>query len=236
MINIAVVEDDNTYLKQIESYLKKYELENDLNFKISFFTDGFQITENYKATFDLILMDIKMKHMNGITTAEKIRSRDQEVIIIFITNTSQYAIKGYKVNALDYILKPISYFSFTQCLKKAIKKINNKNSKYITIINKNGAKKINIEAIYYIEIRNHTLTYHTSNGDYSTSGTMKKIASKLKKHGFFRCHRCYLVNLKYVDGIKGKYTFVKDKKLLISRNRKADFLDSLTDYMREVIR
>lgn len=122
MINIAVVEDDNTYLKQIESYLKKYELENDLNFKISFFTDGFQITENYKATFDLILMDIKMKHMNGITTAEKIRSRDQEVIIIFITNTSQYAIKGYKVNALDYILKPISYFSFTQCLKKAIKK------------------------------------------------------------------------------------------------------------------
>lgn len=236
MIKIAVVEDDDSYLEEIKEYLKRYENENDTKIVTTLFSDGYQIIDSYKAQYDIILMDIKMKQMNGMTAAEKIREIDPEVIIIFITNTSQYAIKGYKVNALDYVLKPISYFSFAQRLKKAIKKINNNNSKYITVVNKNGAQKLNINDIYYIEIRNHTLTYHSKTGEHSTSGTMKKVEKKLKDFGFFRCHRCYLVNLRHVDGIKNKHALLNEEKLMISRSRKSDFLDALTDYMREVVK
>lgn len=236
MIKIAVVEDDRSYLEEIKNYLKRYEAEHSIKINTTFFSDGYQIINNYKAQYDIILMDIRMKQMNGMTAAEKIREIDSEVIIIFITNTSQYAINGYKVNALDYVLKPISYFSFAQRLKKAIKKINNNNLKYITVVNKNGAQKLNINDIYYIEIRNHTLTYHSKNGEYSTSGTMKKIEKKLKKFGFFRCHRCYLVNLRHVDGIKNRHALINEEKLIISRSRKTDFLEALTDYIREVVK
>lgn len=236
MINIAVVEDEDVYADKLQEYLEKYEAESNNSFSITHFSDGYHIIDNYKAEYDVILMDVKMQNMNGMTAAKKIRKKDAEVVIIFITKTPQYAIQGYAVDALDYVLKPVSYFALTQRLERAINRIRNRNDKFVTIIFKGGAKKININDIYYIEIANHTLTYHTRDGEYSATGTMKSIENELKDEGFFRCNRCYLVNLNYVDKIEGKFAVVNGEKLLISRSRKSDFLEALTDQMRKVIK
>ena len=85
-----------------------------LPFSITHFSDGDEIALGYKGGYDLILMDIEMTFLDGMSAAEEIRRADPEVLIIFITNSPQYAIKGYAVQALDYILKPLSYYAFCQ--------------------------------------------------------------------------------------------------------------------------
>ena len=123
MIRIALVEDDPAYAEQLLSYLKEYEKESKERISVQTFSDGEDIVTEYRADYDIILMDVEMKFMDGMSAAEKIRKMDTEVVIIFITNMPQYAIQGYKVNALDYILKPISYFSFSESMVRALAKV-----------------------------------------------------------------------------------------------------------------
>ena len=101
MIRIAVVEDEELYISQLLQYLEDYQKEEKEEFHIKVFRDGDGITSDYKAQYDIILMDIQMKFIDGMTAAEEIRKVDSEVVIIFITNMSQYAIRGYEVGALD---------------------------------------------------------------------------------------------------------------------------------------
>ena len=111
MIRIAIVEDDRHDREALKKCLNRYEKENQMKFSVTEFQDGEDIVTDYTASYDLIILDIEMAFLNGMKAAEKIRELDTNVIIIFITNMPQYAIQGYKVNALDYILKPISYLS-----------------------------------------------------------------------------------------------------------------------------
>lgn len=112
MIQIAIVEDEEIYVKQLTEYIRKYQTERGRSIKVTVFGDGEDITENYSGGFDIILMDIQMRFMDGMTAAEKIRQMDQKVIIMFITNMIQYAVRGYEVDAMDYVVKPVEYFSF----------------------------------------------------------------------------------------------------------------------------
>lgn len=119
MIRLALVEDDELYRSQLREYIDKYSAASGEKFTVTEFSDGDEIALGYKAVYDIILMDIEMKFMDGMMAAEEIRKVDTEVIIIFITNSPQYAIKGYAVDALDYVLKPVSYYAFSQRLGRA---------------------------------------------------------------------------------------------------------------------
>ena len=101
MIHIAIVDDEVDYISQIQEYLARYEKESGESVKVSVFNDGDGIVHRYRSQFDIILMDVQMKFMDGMSAAEEIRKIDSEVVIIFITNTPQYAIRGYAVEALD---------------------------------------------------------------------------------------------------------------------------------------
>ena len=120
MIRLALVEDDELYRSQLREYIDKYSAVSGEKFTVAEFSDGDEIALGYKAVYDIILMDIEMKFMDGMMAAEEIRKVDTEVIIIFITNSPQYAIKGYAVDALDYVLKPVSYYAFSQRLGRAV--------------------------------------------------------------------------------------------------------------------
>lgn len=142
MLEIAIVEDEENYRKVLCQYLEKYEKETGEKIHTSIFTDGDEIVENYTAKYDIILMDIEMQFMNGMDAAHKIREVDRSVIIIFITNMAQYAIQGYEVDALDYVLKPISYFAFSQKIQRAVGRMKKREERYINIISKSGVNKV----------------------------------------------------------------------------------------------
>lgn len=111
MIHIAIVEDEKSYIKQLTEYIDRFSREFSQEIKLSVFTDGDEILEKYTADYDIILLDIQMRFIDGMTAAEKIREMDKSVVIMFITNMTSYAVKGYEVDALDYMVKPVEYFS-----------------------------------------------------------------------------------------------------------------------------
>lgn len=231
MIQIALVEDDANYVSELKGYLKEYETERAEKIEVTVFSDGEDIVSEYKGEFDIILMDVEMRFMDGMTAAEKIRELDTEVIIIFITNMPQYAIQGYKVDALDYVLKPVSYFAFTQRIERALSRLPQKKTNFLMIGGRNGVAKLDVSAIYYIEVQNHELIYHTTKGNYSMNGSMKEVEGSLDKNQFFRCHRCYLINLEYVDWFQGSDVQVHSEIIQVSRSRKKAFMDALNNYM-----
>ena len=143
MIRIAIVEDEDSYVQVLTGYLKQYETEHSLSFQISVFHDGLDIVSEYKADYDIILLDIQMKHLDGMKTAEKIRELDEDVSFIFITSTIQFAVQGYLVDALGYVVKPVAYLAFSQILGKAVKKVKQKQQKdYMTIEVEGGQMRL----------------------------------------------------------------------------------------------
>lgn len=195
-------------------------------FEITEFSDGEDITTNYTAKYDLILLDIEMAFMNGMSAAQRIREVDPDVELIFITNMPQYAIQGYKVNALDYMLKPISYFSFTETMNKALKRIGNSEKKYVVVATKGGKMKLDISSICYVEVLDHLLLYHTVDGIYEARGTLKDTLGQLDER-FFSCSRSFVVNLDYVEHYRGNDLTVNGDILAMSRGRRNAFLDAL---------
>lgn len=237
MIRIAIVEDDLTYSNQLEGYLHKYETEYGEAFEITTYTDGNLIVGDYHSQFDIILMDIEMQYMDGMSAAEAIRRVDKEVVIIFITYTPQYAIRGYAVEALDYIVKPISYFAFSQRLARAIIRMKKREQKSVIISVKGGVVRLPINSIYYIESQGHDIIYHTSSGDYVTSGTLKDAEEALASLHFFRGSKWYLINLSQVEGLEESAAKLKGgSSVVLSRGRKKEFMEALAQYWDEVMK
>ncbi len=234
MIRIAIVEDDKNYAEVLKKYIVRYEEEAGQKFVVTVFEDGEDIALDYKAEYDIILMDVEMQFMDGMKAAEEIRKVDQEVVIIFITNMPQYAMKGYAVEALDYVLKPINYFAFSQRLNRALDRMDHRRKRYISINYKGGIQKLEVSSILYVEVQNHDLIYYTGNGTYVTRGTMREVEQELAEDGFFRCNKCYLVNLEHVSGCEKNYACVGSEKVQVSRARKKDLMDALNNYINEV--
>lgn len=234
MIRIALVEDDPLYIKQLREYLERYENDSGHKFLISQFTDGDEIAIGYKASYDIILMDVEMRFMDGMTAAQKIREKDSSVVIIFITNLPQYAIRGYAVDALDYVLKPISYFAFSQRIDRALERMERRTRKYIYVNNREGGQKLDQARITYVEVQGRRLLFHTLDGTVATQYTLHEAEELLDEKMFFRCNKGYLVNLEQVSGIQDDNAIVGGEQVQISRSKKKAFWDALNNYINEV--
>ena len=236
MLKIAVVEDDVNYARQLSEYLCRYERERGAELTVTQFSDGDQLIEGYRPEFDMILMDIEMPLLDGMETARLIRRTDPEVVIIFITNMAQYAIQGYEVDALDYVLKPISYVAFSQRLDRALRRMKKREERYLTVSTREGVRKLGVSQIYYVESQGHTLLYHTNQGIVSSSGTMRDLEKELEPLHFFRGNKGYLINLEHVSGVREGCALVAGEELLLSRSRKNAFLEALTNYVGEAVK
>ena len=234
MIHIALVEDEEEYRKAFLGYLRRYEQESGRQFRISVFPDGEDIISSYKADYDLILMDIAMRFMDGMTAAEKIRELDQEVVIIFITNMPQFVMKGYAVDALDYVLKPVNYFAFSQRIERAISRMSRRREQYFTVPVRGGIRKLSVSNILYVEVQDHDLLFNTRNESILTRGSLAEVEAKLGNAGFFRCNKYCLVNLAFAGSLQGIDLVVAGEHIQVSRAKKKAILDALNNYLNEV--
>lgn len=231
MIHLAIVDDDEKSRRTLCDFVSRYEEEYNEKVKVTTFADGADIAEEYKAEYDIIILDIQMRFMDGMRAAELIRKVDTDVILIFITNMAQYAIKGYAVQAMNYLLKPVSYFAFSQELQKAAAQIRERKKGYFVIRVENGMVRLNVEEIEYIESIKHQIIVHTKSNSYTTRDSMKNVENLLSKYKFVRCNNSYLVNLRYVEGVVQNNVIVGGDELQISRPRKKAFMDALADYV-----
>ncbi|MCD7945680.1 MAG: LytTR family DNA-binding domain-containing protein [Clostridiales bacterium] len=231
MIRIAVVEDDPGYRQQLTEFIRRCEEEQGDQFKVTMFADGLEIAEEYAAAYDIIFLDIQMEHLDGMATAKRIRQQDKNVVIIFITNLAQYALQGYQVEALDYVLKPLSYFAFSQELKKAVRKVRERSACFLHLVQESGMVRLDVSAIRYIESAGHNVVYHTAEGDYTNRESLKSVEQKLEGRHFSRCNNCYLVNLSHVERADKMAVVVDGIELQMSRPRRKAFMEALAAYV-----
>ena len=232
MYRIAVVEDEQQYRDEVCQYIEQYATEHQLNFDVTTYTDGQEIVDDVQKYYDIIFFDIEMTQLNGMDAAKVIRERDANVVMVFITNMAQYAIEGYEVGALDFVLKPIDYYGFSFRLARALGRVQKKQGNLEFAINTpGGIKKLNSNDIYYIEIENRFLVYHTAEGDFSQRGTLQSAEEMFQNYHFVKCNHWYLVNLKYVTEIEENIVHVAGSRLEISRRNRAHFLKEVTEYI-----
>ncbi|SFU55140.1 LytR/AlgR family response regulator transcription factor [Butyrivibrio sp. M55] len=231
MINICIVEDESDQADLLRKYIQTYGNKTNQQFAITHFTDGIDLVDEYRAQFDIILLDIQMKHLDGMVAAEKIRKVDADVVIIFITSTVRYAVQGYAVDALGYVLKPVPYLQFEQLFDKAISRVMTKKQKlYIRVSVDERQLKLDCDNIYYIESQRNNVCIHCADEDYVTAGPLKKFEEMLGGHGFSKCHNAYIVNLSYVEGVRKEEVLLTNGIVLpISRARKKEFMMALTE-------
>ena len=234
-MRIAVVDDEKVSTQKLQEYLGRFAQEFNQKLDVQCFNDGFAFIDAFKGQFDLILLDISLPGMDGMEIAKQIRCSDPDVIILFVTNMAQYAIRGYEVDATDYILKPVNYFAFSQRLNRAIGRLKRRTRNYLVLSVRSGTYKLDVDSIYYVESQGHNLIFHSESGNFSISGTMKEVEEKLLRFHFFRCNKGYLVALKHVDSILDGCAVVHGQPLLISRARKSEFMEALTNFVGGVV-
>lgn len=234
-MRIAVVDDEKLYRDNLERCLHFCGDKHSLDIKVDCYKDGIELLDMKDIIYDVIYLDIKMSFVGGMETAQEIRKRDSEVIIVFCTNYVKYAIDGYAVNATDFLLKPVSDFAFYEHFKKILPKIENDNENFIVVKTKLGVKKIKYSKILYLESEGAYIKIITKNEEIVFLDTLKNLEMKLDKKVFFRSNSCYIVNLMYVTEVIDDCALVGNYKLKISRSRKKGFMEALTNFIGDEI-
>ena len=236
MIRIAIVEDEAAVQAQLLEYVERYKRQYGTAMEVKTFADGMELLDDYRPVYDLILLDVEMKHLDGMETAQRVRALDADVMIIFITNMAQYAIKGYAVGALDYVLKPVTYEQLCIRLSRAIQRVQRRRGGQIVLqLAGGGMQVLNTSEIYYLETRSRMLYYHTAKGEFAVRASLASAEKQLAEYHFARCNQCYLVNLEFVKAVDGDFVQVGEDRLEISRRQKAAFLTAVASYLGGVL-
>lgn len=231
MIRVGIVEDEAEQADLLEGYLARYGGERGEQFQVTRLPDGMDLVDDYKGQYDIILLDIQMRHLDGMAAAEKIRKVDTDVVIIFITSTVRYAVQGYSVDALGYVLKPVPYTQFSQIFEKAIARVQARQQHtYIQVAVAEGQIRLDCSTICYIESQRNHVILHCSGRDYVTAGPLKRFEELLSGHGFCKCHNAFLVNLSFVEAVNREEVVLTDRTTLsVSRARKKEFMAALAE-------
>ena len=223
MIRIGIVDDEKQERDQLKQALARFGAENGTELNVQEFDCAAVYLAAQDRDFDILYLDIDMPQMSGMELAEKIRETDQDVILIFCTNLQQFALNGYSVGALGFIVKPIQWYSFHMYLTRALK-----------VLQKRAGQ--NAAEIAYVEVRQHDLLYNLCGGDGKTEiiknrGSMQEIAAQLTPYGFVRCSASYLVNLRCITAVSRMNVYIGGAALPIGRTYKDAFTEAFSRYM-----
>lgn len=231
LIRIAIVEDEPTERDRIKVYLEEIAQEDQTQFDIEQYSSGMAFVMRGMKDYDLVLMDIDMPNLNGIETAKALRKVDQSATLIFVTNMAQYAISGYEVNAIDFILKPVNRYSFAIKIKRAISRTAKKNDNAIQIKMDGTIFLVHMYQIMYLEVDGHYVIFHTTQGDYKEYTTLKPAQKRINSSHFVQCNQSFLINMKYIESVSRESVTVGGTIIYISRKMKTEFMNAVLDFL-----
>ena len=238
-IMVAILEDQETDSERLQSFLGQYGQSRGVKFSTLVYRDGTELLSAFDQSFDILFMDIELPKMNGMMAAEQVRQSNEQIPIIFTTNMAQYAIKGYEVGALGFMVKPISYALFENYLTKALAICSRieqlrSNSK-VMICSGRSMRQVRVDEIVYIIKERNYLLYRLSSGEeIRERGTMKEVLPRFEKTTIKQCGVGCLVNLRHVWKKERNEVFLPGVTFTISAPFRESFTQELMNYMRGV--
>lgn len=226
-MRIAICDDEKQDLDILQTVLEEYDYKK--QFQIFCFSSAADLlVEAKKIQYDIAILDIEMCSPNGYEAALQLLEQFAPPLIIFVTNSMAYTIKGYGV-AFRYIPKPLNLEKISPVMDAAIRDIL-ANRFFFSI---DGTSYIlQIQDIYYIEVFNHTSTLHTMDSEYSLRVCLKQVLSRLPQGYFGMPHQSYIVNFSHIKSAsQQEITLTNGVRLPISRRRRADFMRQLHSYL-----
>ena len=232
-MRVAIVDDEAEVRKELSDYLHRFQEESGVKLEAVPFASADAFLAGYTMGWNIIIFDIDMPGINGMDAARRIRETDRAVTIIFVTNIAQYAIAGYEVDAVDYILKPISYYDFSMKFRRTVEKAAQKIEHVIKIETAEGIRRVHVTKILYVEVLSHYLHIHIEDGKtYITRGNMQTAVGILAKYGFVQCHRSYMVNLRHVERLTSGEVTVAGQTLPVGRAFRDDVKQRYMQFVR----
>ena len=239
MVKIAIVEDDENCAKELQTFFARYKIDSGCAMETKCFATADEFLKTFRAgEYQMIFLDIEMPGTNGMQAAKIIREKDDLTLLVFVTNLSQYALESYEVQAFNFMVKPVSYDNFVLKMERAMDRIKSDADQKIIVTVRDEERDGFIEKVFevselkYIEVFNHKIVYHTTEGKFSVrDGSMKTASERFEPYGFFLCDQSYLVNFKYITAVNKDECKIGNDVVKISRRRKAEFLTAFAEYI-----
>lgn len=199
-MKLAIIEDEQAHRELLAAYLRAWSAERGVPLCIEDFSsaESFLFAWEEERDIDVLFVDIQMKEMNGMDMARRVRRQDPDIAIVFTTGIADYMEEGYEVEALHYLLKPISREKLGQCMDRVLER--GGRGRFILVQTGEETQKLAVERVMYVEARGHgcVVEYTVRSGEtlqIEATESISELAGKLEDCGFVKCHRSYLCRI-----------------------------------------
>lgn len=232
-MTIAVCDDEVLFRINVIRLLEKYREDHMLSFQIAEFSSGDELLD-YNCDIFLVFLDFEMPGRNGMSTARLLKQKNQDTLIVFLTSHPEMMQKAFEVKAFRYLLKPLRPHDLVISINAALKEM--EQSKVVLF--DNGVQKIiNLKDIQYIEAGVNYTFARTEKSVFQSKNTMSEWENIVKEEHFYRCHKTYIVNIKFVDEVLINAVVLYNKeKVSLSRRNKKEFQQKLLQYIKNMAR
>ena len=232
MLKIIMCEDEEQCRRDIVHALKMYADETGLEYDLTITSSGEELLERISKDHELLLLDIGLPKITGMNAAKLLRKRGFDLPIVFISTMTQYALEGYEVHAFGFLKKPVELPRFKRQIKEVLEHLNRDRGVSIKVQTGTELKTVNSSIVYYAEVFRHQTDLHTRDEKISCSIPLAELEKKLSEVGFFRTHKSFLINMKYVRAIRAAEVELENDALIpLSKYRKKDLLEAFAEYM-----
>ena len=232
MFRIVLCDDSPADLMVLGGHLEQLKEKRPVD--IISYTDGLDLLKDYKQKgfCDILVLDMRMETMGGIEVAKHIRQLDDEVPILIVTATVDYAVEGYKVGAFRYIVKPVEGSDFLSAVEELLDRQQKKQASIFSFPSINGTTKLMTDHIYYLESDLRTIRVVAKEGTFTFTGTISSLEEQLRPDGFIRIHKSFLVNVSHIYNIfKDSVTMDNKEVLPMSKHKRREVNQEFLSYM-----
>ncbi len=235
MYKAIIVEDDAAAADALRSHLARYGEATGIEFSVEVLTSALELLEGSvrTRTCDIYFLDIGLPGINGMEAAQIIRQTDDVTPIVFVTDLAQYAVRGYSVDALDFMVKPVSYQDFALRMGRALRVMARNDNARVTLPTACGLRVVSQRDVIFVEIIKHDLYWHVAGEPepLRMRGSLKAVEAELPQGRFCRIAAGYIVNMAHITQVSGTAVTMSDgTELAISRSRKAEALAAFSRF------
>lgn len=222
-MKLAIIEDEQVHTDLLSQYVEMWSKDRNIPVAVTPFSgaESFLFTWEEQRDFDVLLVDIQMKEMTGMEMAKRVREQNPDIAIIFTTGVADYMEEGYEVEAMHYLLKPISMEKLCQCMDRVLQK--GCREQYLLVKTREETLKLSVKAIMYVEAMGHgcVIEFCPQSGrtfQVETTESISELERKLDENDFVRCHRAYLCRIDKIRYISRAWIELDNgSRILVSR-------------------